>query len=192
VHVPRVRRRGRTLLRVRLSSGQVAEVAWGWQPLHPEECRFDKLEPLLLPNPPRTTRSFKMLIDLLDVAKTERTEYSSDFAKVTPRVMLVVTTSVLRVIGDLCASSLLVHVLVCCAQRLSFVIHCTLGIRSMRVTDTVVPTVTLCRLKATVLENALLVAFSITACLIAAGQVANVERTRRAVSAFVPRFFITR
>jgi class 3 adenylate cyclase/plasmid maintenance system antidote protein VapI len=62
-------------------------------------------------------------------------------------------------------------------------------------------------LKATVVENALLAAFSITACLVSAGllawqqmrvqaqlesQVANVERTRRAVSAFVPRFFLAK
>jgi class 3 adenylate cyclase len=62
-------------------------------------------------------------------------------------------------------------------------------------------------LKETVLENALLAAFSITACLVSAGllawqqfrvqaqlesQVANVERTRRAVSAFVPRFFLAK
>jgi class 3 adenylate cyclase len=61
--------------------------------------------------------------------------------------------------------------------------------------------------KAVVLENALLAAFSIVACLVAAGllawqqfrvqaqlesQVANVERTRRAVSAFVPRFFLAK
>jgi class 3 adenylate cyclase len=62
-------------------------------------------------------------------------------------------------------------------------------------------------LKATVTENSLLAAFSIGVCLAAAGllawqqlrvqaqletQVANVERTRRAVSAFVPRFFLAK
>jgi class 3 adenylate cyclase len=60
---------------------------------------------------------------------------------------------------------------------------------------------------ALVLDNALLAGFSIFACLVAAGllawqqlrvqaqletQVASVERTRRAVSAFVPRFFLAK